>query len=187
MRSFSTLKFVKSAACVILALTLVGSAYASCGDSLNAMAAKAATVRNTQSSSGQAASTAGSANANKPSIVGLWHIRFVVGDTTIQEAFQIWNQGGTEVHNPNVDPRGGSVCLGTWREATQQTFKLTHRVWLYDINGNLQAVGHLSETVTLCDNGNSQNGTFTLSFYDPAGNFQFSVPGNVVAERIAPE
>lgn len=187
MRSSSTLKLVKSTACVILAFALLGSAYASCGDSLNAMAVKAAAIRGTQSTSGQAASTAASANANNPSIVGLWHIRFVVGDQTIQEAFQIWNQGGTEVHNPNVDPRGGSVCLGAWREAPQQTFKLTHRVWLYDINGNLQAVGHLSETVTLGDNGNSQTGTFTLSFYDPAGNFQFSVPGNVVAERISPE
>src|SRR5258708_2136060 len=52
-----------------------------------------------------------------PSIVGLWDIRFVVGGQTIQEAYQLWNIGGTEIHNPNVDPRSGNVCLGVWRGA----------------------------------------------------------------------
>src|ERR1043165_2629996 len=182
----SIVKALKIAGCIVLVLSLAGTALASCGDSLNAMAAKAALIHN-QSSPNQAPSSSGASNANNPSIVGLWHIRFVVGDQTIQEAFQIWNLGGTEVHNPNVDPRGGSGVRGTWREAAQQTFKLTHRVWLYDTNGNLQNVGHLSETVTLGDNGNSQSGTFTLSFYDASGNFQFSVPGTVVAERISAE
>jgi len=163
-----------------------GNAMASCSDSMSAMAAAAAALRNRSNPSPQSSASA-NAGAVNPSIVGLWHIRFVVGDQTIQEAYQIWNQGGTEVHNPNVDPRGGSVCLGAWRQTTQQTFKLTHRVYLYDPNGNFQGVGHLSETVTLGDNGNSHSGTFTLSFYDPAGNFLFSVPGNVVAERISPE
>jgi hypothetical protein len=71
------------------------------------------------------------------SIVGLWHIRLIVGDKTIQEAFQLWNVGGTEVHNPNVDPKTGNVCLGVWkRKASDGTYKLVHRVRNYDASGN---------------------------------------------------
>lgn len=119
-----------------------------------------------------------------PSIVGLWHIRFFVGDNVFQEAFQIWDLGGTEVHNPKVDPRGGTVCLGTWRQAPQRIFMLTHRVWLYDTNGNFQGTGHLAESVVLNDKGDTQSGTFTLEVYDPDGNLVATIPGTVVGERI---
>jgi hypothetical protein len=163
---------------------------ASCGDSLNAMAAAAASAR-TQSPVSQSLVQKGSAtaadNAVNPSIVGLWHIRFVVGDQTIQEAFQIWNTGGTEVHNPNVDPRTGNICLGAWKEAAPQTFKLTHRVWSYDANGNFLGTINLNETLVLGDRGNAHNGSFTLDFYDPLGNFMFEVPGSVIGERISPD
>jgi hypothetical protein len=123
-------------------------------------------------------------NAVNPSIVGLWHIRFLVGDQQIQEAFQIWNVGGTEVHNPNVDPRNGSVCLGTWEEAAPQTFKLTHRVWNYE-DGVFHGTIHLNETLVLGNRGSTHSGSFTLDFYDPDGNFLFQVPGTVVGERIS--
>jgi hypothetical protein len=182
----SMVKVLKVAGCFVLVLSLAGTALASCGDSMNAMAARAALIRN-QSSPSQSSSSTGGTNANSPSIVGLWHIRFVVGDQTIQEAYQIWNFGGTEVHNPNVDPRGGSVCLGAWVQGTKQTFKLTHRVWSYDASGNFMGTIHLTESVTLAENGNTQGGSFTLDFYDPDDNFMFSVPGSVVGERITPE
>ena len=111
----------------------------------------------------------------------------MVGDQTIQEAYQIWNVGGTEVHNPNVDPRTGSVCLGAWKNTNGHTYKLVHRVWSYDASGNFMGTIHLSETLTLGDNGNSHSGSFNLEFYDPNGNFMFNVPGNVVAERVSVE
>ena len=120
-------------------------------------------------------------------MIGLWHIQFTVGDQTIQEAFQLWNFGGTEVHNPNVDPRGGTVCLGVWKRAPQGVFKLTHRVWNYDTNGNFMGTIHLSETLTLGNGGNTHSGSFTLGFFDPSGNFQFDVTGNVTGERISVE
>lgn len=179
-----SVKFVSGIACTVLALVLgVGNAFASCGDSMNALAARAAAIQS-HAVSGQQSSTAASSNANNASIVGMWHIRFVAGDQTIQEAFQIWNFGGTEVHNPNVDPRTGSVCLGTWKEAPGHTFKLSHRVWRYDASGNYQGIIRLSESVALTGNGDTHSGSFTLDFYDQDGNFQFSVPGNVVAERV---
>lgn len=123
-------------------------------------------------------------DAVNPSIVGLWHVKFFVEGNEFQEAFQIYNQGGTEVHNPRVDPRGGSVCLGAWTQTPVRTFKLNHRVWLYDINGNLQAVGHLMETLTLDDRGSTQSGTFTMDIYDPDGNQVGTVSGTVAGERV---
>jgi hypothetical protein len=182
MKSTQTLKFIRLNACMIVVVALSASAFASCGDSLSAMAALAATARSPQAM--QQTSAATRSSEAKGSIVGLWHIQFMVGDQTIQEAFQLWNAGGTEVHNPNVDPRTGNVCLGVWRHAQHGTYKLAHRVWQYDANGTFMGTIHLSETLTLGDDSKTHSGTFTLDFFDPAGNFQFEVPGNVIAERI---
>jgi hypothetical protein len=125
------------------------------------------------------------------SIVGLWRIKFIIetpgGPEVFQEAFQIWNAGGTEVHNPKVDPRGGSVCLGSWIQQAPLTFKLTHRVWLYDINGNFHVIGRLTESLTLGDRGNTHSGTFTLQAVDnnddPLGE---PLVGTVEGVRISP-
>ena len=183
MKSTPTLSFVKFTACVVLVLGVSASAFASCGDSLSAMAAQAASVH---SQSRLLQQNSGSAGDNS-SMVGLWHIQFTVGDQTIQEAFQLWNFGGTEVHNPNVDPRGGSVCLGVWKRAPKGVFKLTHRVWNYDTNGNFMGTIHLSETLTLGNGGNTHSGSFTLGFFDPSGNFLFDVTGSVAGERVSVE
>jgi hypothetical protein len=181
---------MRIAVVTLLLAACSATAIASCGDSLNAMAAAAASVRSqspVSQSLVQKGSVTAADNPVNPSIVGLWHIRFVVGDQTIQEAFQIWNTGGTEVHNPNVDPRTGNICLGAWKEAAPQTFKLTHRVWSYDANGNFLGTINLNETLVLGDRGNAHNGSFTLDFYDPLGNFMFEVPGSVIGERISPD
>lgn len=180
---------VRVAALSMLVATFSATAMAQCGDSLKAMAAAAASVQSQSrapQSLVQSQFSASNDNAVNTSIVGLWHIRFLVGGQQIQEAYQIWNAGGTEVHNPNVDPRQGNVCLGAWKEAAPQTFKLTHRVWFYDTNGNFQGTGHLSETLSLGDRGNSHSGSFTLDIYDPFGNLVAEVPGTVVGERISP-
>ena len=180
---------VRVAALSMLVATFSATAMAQCGDSLKAMAAAAASVQSQSrapQSLVQSQFSASNDNAVNTSIVGLWHIRFLVGGQQIQEAYQIWNAGGTEVHNPNVDPRQGNVCLGAWKEAAPQTFKLTHRVWFYDTNGNFEGTGHLSETLTLGDRGNTHSGSFTLAIYDPFGNLVAEVPGTVVGERISP-
>jgi hypothetical protein len=188
LKTIHNITGVRVATLLVLVVAFSASAMAQCGASLTAMAASAASVRSqsrVSESAVQNKSAAASDNAVNVSIVGLWHIRFLVGDQQIQEAFQIWNTGGTEVHNPNVDPRTGNVCLGAWEEAAPRTFKLTHRVWMYDTSGNFQGTGHLSETLVLGDRGNTHSGSFTLDFYDPSGNFLFGVPGTVVGERIS--
>ena len=188
LKTIHNITGVRVAALSVMVVAFSVPAMAQCGASLNAMAAAAGSVRSqsqVSQSSAQNGAAATSDNAVNTSIVGLWHIRFLVGDQTIQEAFQIWNAGGTEVHNPNVDPRQGNICLGVWKEAAPQSFKLTHRVWLYDTSGNFQGTGHLTETLVLGDKGNTHSGSFTLAFYDPSGNFLFEVPGTVVGERIS--
>src|SRR6266446_10915431 len=104
------LNFVKFAACMVLAVGLSVSASASCGDSLSAMAALAASVHSQSRPMQQNSQSAGDDSGK--SMVGLWHIQFTVGGQTIQEAYQLWNAGGTEIHNPNVDPRGGASAWG---------------------------------------------------------------------------
>src|ERR1700732_5516881 len=100
--------FVKFAAGMVLVVGLSVSASASCGDSLSAMAAQAASVQS-QLRPMQPHSQSAGDDARKSTIVGLWHIQFTVGGQTIQEAYQLWNAGGTEVHNPNVAPRSGNA------------------------------------------------------------------------------
>jgi len=179
---------VRVAVLSLLVVAFSATAMASCGDSFNAMATAAASVRSQSPASRlsvQNEPAAASDNAVNTSIVGLWHVRFQVGNQTIQEAFQIWNAGGTEAHNPNVDPRTGNICLGAWKEAAPQTFKLTHRVWSYDASGNFLGTINLNETLVLGDKGNTHSGSFTLDFYDPSGNFMFEVPGSAIGERIS--
>src|SRR2546430_4838799 len=114
MKLTQTLNFVKFAACMVLVVGLSASALASCGDSLSAMAAGAASVHSQSRPMQQNSQSAGD-NSGK-SMVGLWHIQFTVGGQTIQEAYQLWNAGGTEVHNPNVDPRGGASAANSSSE-----------------------------------------------------------------------
>ena len=189
VRMIHNITFVRVAALSVLLIAFSATAMAQCGASLTAMATAATSIRNQSQvppSSIQSGSAAASDSAVNMSIVGLWHIRFLVGDQQIQEAFQIWNAGGTEVHNPNVDPRKGNICLGAWKEAAPRTFKLAHRVWFYDVSGNFQGTGNLSETLVLGEKGNTHSGTFTLDIYDPDGNLVAEVPGTVVGERISP-
>ena len=171
--------------CAVVTTGLSAGAFASCGDSLAAMATGKAIV---SSAVGRQMATASPADVtNSSSIVGLWYIQFSIGGQPIQEAFQNWNLGGTEVHNPNVDPRTNNICLGTWIKTASGAIKLAHRVWSYDTNGNFQGTIHLSETVHLVQNGNAQTGTFKLDIYDPSGNFVTEITGDVTGQRIRVE
>jgi hypothetical protein len=178
------LKFGKFATYIVLATALTTGAFASCGDSLTALAAAAAaaSIHSPSRSTPHGAQPQGDLRV-APSIVGLWDIQFVVGDQTIQEAYQLWNIGGTEIHNPNVDPRTGNVCLGVWK-GSNGVYTLTHRVWNYDSNGTFLGTIHLSETLTVGSHGGTHSGSFTLDFYDPSGNFLSELAGTVQGTRI---
>jgi hypothetical protein len=183
MKSIPTLICAKFAACMVLVVGLSVSALASCADSLSAMAVKTTAITGQHGESEQD-SQLYARHPGNTSIVGLWHVEFKVSGQTIQEAYQLWNAGGTEVHNPNVDPRGGNVCLGVWTQAAG-TYTLAHRVWNYDTTGDFLGTIHLSETLTLGQSRNTLKGSFRLDFYDPTGHFVNKVTGNVIGRRIA--
>ena len=182
MKPISSRTLIKLVTSAVLTMVLSSLALASCGDSFAAMASGKAVVGSPLVKPLEASTATD--GPNNPSMVGLWHIQFVIGGQTIQEAFQIWNFGGTEVHNPNVDPRQGNVCLGTWVKTPGGAFELAHRVWNYDPNGNFLGTIHLSETLYLTNKGNAQTGSFKSDFYDPDGNFITEVAGDVVGQRI---
>ena len=177
--------WTKLVMCATVAIGLSAGAFASCGDSLAAMASGKAGVISAVGK--QLASASPVDGTIHSSIVGLWYVQFSIGGQPIQEAFQSWNLGGTEVHNPNVDPRTNNICLGTWTKTASGAIKLAHRVWIYDTNGNFQGTIHLSETLYLTQNGNAQKGTFTSDIYDPSGNFVTEVTGDVTGQRIRVE
>jgi hypothetical protein len=182
MKSSRTLIFARFAAFIVLVLGLSASAMASCADSFVALAAGVASPSRPMQQESQVFAS----NGVNSSIVGLWHVEFAVGGQTIQEAYQLWNAGGTEVHNPNVDPRSGTVCLGAWKyTAATGVYKLAHRVWNYDTNGNFMGTIHLSEELTLSDGGNTLSGSFKSDFYDPAGKFLTEAAGSVTGKRIS--
>jgi hypothetical protein len=96
------------------------------------------------------------------------------------------------VHNPKVDPRGGSLCLGAWKQS-RGFYNLVHRVWSYDSNGTFLGTINLTESVRVSKTGRSHTGTFTLDFFDPDGNplevpgvHPAHVEGVVAGERISP-
>jgi len=185
MKTIFAENWTKLAMCAAVTIGLSVSAAASCGDSLAAMATGKAIV-----SSAVGKQLAAASITNRPansSIVGMWYVQFVVGGQPIQEAFQNWNLGGTEVHNPNVDPRTSAICLGTWVKTPSGAIKLAHRVWSYDTDGNFQGTFHLSETVYLNQKGNAQTGSFTLDIYDASGNFVTEIAGDVTGQRIQVE
>lgn len=125
-------------------------------------------------------------NDDYKSIAGFWHVRYLGpfpgGE---QEAFQIFNAGGTEVHNPKGDPRAGSLCLGAWVQKGRNV-KLTHRVWLWDSFGNYIGLGDLEVNITLGDKGNTQTGTLTMQIFFPDGTSTPQFPGTLSGERISP-
>ena len=181
---FKNLNFAKFATFAVLVIGLSASAFGSCGDSLSAMAAGIPG----QSRAIQQGSHSPAHNSGSASIVGLWYVQFTIAGNVIQDAYQLWNAGGTEVHNPNVDPRGGNVCLGVWKRAAgTNTYILAHRVWNYDTAGNWLGTINLRERLTVGGGGNSHSGSFTLDFYDTSGNFQMELTGSVTGERISVE
>ena len=181
---------LRIAAILVVMVALSAAASAQCGGSITEMAAAAGRARaqpNVLLSSIPKPAAVVTENGTLPSIIGLWHTSFLVEGNQIQEAYQIYNFGGTEVHNPNVDPSSGNVCLGAWEEAAPRTYTLTHRVWLYDPAGNFHGTGHLSEVLVLGNRGRTHSGTFSLKIFDPNGVQVDEVNGTVSAERVSDE
>lgn len=118
------------------------------------------------------------------SIVGLWKVKFSVGDQVVDQGFDVWHSDGTEVLNDTPPPSTGNVCLGVWIKAGRLTYKLKHPSWSFDAAGNLIGTVVIREEVTVSADGNSYKGTFTIDVYDLAGNLLDHGNGTLAAQRI---
>ena len=133
---------------MVLVIGLSASAFASCGDLLSAMAAGQPGVAISTPSLQTDAQGSGAKGENT-SIVGLWHVLFTVNGQTIQEAFQVWNAGGHRGAQPECRPEIGQRLPGGVEACgAHGTYKLAHRVWNYDTNGNFLGTINLSETLS---------------------------------------
>jgi hypothetical protein len=189
----SLVKITGIGALTAFLLTLVVTANAQCFGSPDQWLAAAASVKSDSrlsrlKSTDSSPLTAGfmGDEGTIPSIAGLWHVHYLGpafpgGDL---EAYQIFNAGGTEVHNPNAPTDG--VCLGAWVQASRSV-QLTHRVWLYTPTGAFVGVGHLEANITLGDKGMTQTGTLIMQIFDLGGNAVTPpIPGTLSGERIVP-
>lgn len=119
-----------------------------------------------------------------PTIVGLWKVTFVSGGQTVDEGFDQWNVGGTEILNDTPPPATGNVCLGVWVQTGPLSYKLKHPSWTFDNAGNLNGTVIIREQPVMDPHGNSFKGPFTYDVYDLNGNLLEHAAGTITGQRI---
>jgi hypothetical protein len=122
--------------------------------------------------------------AAEPSMVGLWNVTFVAGGQVVDQGFDQWNSGGTEILNDTPPPSTGNVCLGVWAKTGPNTYKLKHPSWTFDPAGNLTGTAIIREQVTLDARGKTFKGPVTVDVFDLNGNLLFHLDAVVTGQRI---
>ncbi|HZB87405.1 MAG TPA: hypothetical protein VE291_01995 [Terracidiphilus sp.] len=142
----------------------------------------------------------------EPSIVGMWHAIFtaqtqngeeipVPGGVVIDNSVVVWHSDGTEIMNSSRSAQDGNFCLGVWEQTGPRTFFLNHIPWQGnvfdptvppDTIGAPQGGAQILERIRLSPDGNSYEGTFTLTAYDTSGKVYVSFTGTLSAKRITP-
>jgi hypothetical protein len=120
------------------------------------------------------------------SIVGLWHVSYVLDGQPFFTALDLWHSDGTEFENSYSTPVEGNICMGVWKKTGPRTVQLTHIGWNFDVAGNPAGYFTLTEIETLSAKGDSYSGTFVYKIYDDSGALQQSFGGTQSATRITP-
>ena len=102
----------------------------------------------------------------------------------VDQGFDQWQLGGTEVLNDTPPPATGNVCLGVWTQLSPHVFKLKHPSWTFDNSGNLTGSAIISEQVTIDALGNNYQGPYSYDIYDLNGNRLQHFTGTIAAKRI---
>ena len=118
------------------------------------------------------------------SIVGLWNVTFSSGGQAVDQGFDQWQLGGTEVLNDTPPPATGNVCLGVWVQLSPHVYKLKHPSWTFDNSGNLTGTAIITEQVTIDVAGNKYQGPYSYDIYDLNGNKLQHFAGTLNATRI---
>ena len=102
------------------------------------------------------------------------------------ESYKTWHRDRTEFENAFLDPKGGNICFGVWKQTGSRTFRLHHTGWTYDDNGNPTGSFIINETETVASNGMSYTGNFDFKVYDTNGDYisGTETTGTIAASRI---
>lgn len=106
-------------------------------------------------------------------IVGMWVADFFVGSTTqiYDRAILIFYADGNEAENDiAVPPATENVCYGVWERVGQDTFKVRHLGWVFDLSGAFAGTLEVVATISLTNDGTALRGKYVLEQYDLAGN-----------------
>jgi hypothetical protein len=134
-----------------------------------------------------------------PSIVGMWHVKFIAmgnqgipDKTEIDAGYSQWHGDGTEITNSGGRaPSTSSFCLGVWERTAPLKYELNHLAISWDPtpstadpDGVIVGPASIRESVTLSANGQSFMGTFVITQYDETLNVLAEVKGNIKGTRI---
>ena len=118
---------------------------------------------------------------------GLWKIVLTSAGSVVMVEFDTWHSDGTELALDGLfPPATGNVCPGVWEKTGPRSYETVHPAFEYD-NAGLNVIAIFIERmhVTLSQDGNSMEGTFTWDNYDFQGNLlPGSLSGSVAATRI---
>lgn len=137
--------------------------------------------------------------APEPSIVGMWHVKFIAmgnegipDKTEVDAGFAQWHADGTEIMNSGGRaPSTSSFCLGVWEQTGIRTYSLNHIAISWDPtssnsdpNGVILGPASIRENVTISPNGALFSGTFTINQYDETLKKLAEVKGNITGTRV---
>ena len=181
-----TAQTIMRAAAFALAVTAIVPAYAAadCGGALTSLmpAARPADPNSALARSGGIVQTAASSQ-DPAAIVGLWSVTLTSGGSVIDIGYDAWHADGTEILN-DASPVSHNVCLGVWIQSGPRTFQLKHPALRFDAVGNVIGTLVLREVNVVNRRGDHFAGTFTIEFFDLAGNSIFTGAGEISGERI---
>ena len=136
-------------------------------------------------------------------IVGLWHLIYTADSVTgapgifpptppnfaFLESYKTWHRDRTEFENAFLDPKGGNICFGVWKQTGERSVQLHHIGLMFNTDGSVKAVFTTDETNTVSYDGKSYSGKFTFRLFPPAdvygtGPAIVTVTGTTAGTRI---
>jgi hypothetical protein len=102
---------------------------------------------------------------DEASIVGMWHVKFIVGTDVIDDALATWHSDGTEIMNSSKPPISQSWCMGVWKPVGRSSYRLHHIAIGWSDEGAPLGPAEIRETVTVDRSGNTFTGHFTIDQY----------------------
>ncbi|HEX3430533.1 MAG TPA: hypothetical protein VHT03_06570 [Rhizomicrobium sp.] len=117
------------------------------------------------------------------SIVGMWHVQYLVSGNLAFQSFQQWHVDNTEFEFADIPTITGDICMGVWNNVGR-AYNLYHTAWTFDDNGNPNGTMVLTHVDRLNRRGDAFAGTFDLKFYDSNGNLINEITGDTQADRI---